>query len=170
MSNNIEVKEIRNRNYDEIIKVFKNLSHESLRLRFGARINIEDYVKNLIESAYAIYGIYVNGELVGIGESYLLENNNDTVEIAIEIEDRYQGKGLGTLLLNYMINDLKSKGVKKVITYVAVDNCKCLKLIEKFKPQSKTFRHSYGMYYIEFDLSNISEVKRTQVEKVNEIA
>ena len=91
-----------------LIKEFMNgLSQESLRMRFMASISevSEDTINNLCKGNFKDAGclIVTTGEeakrkVVGLG-NYFGTGNGKTAEVAFLIDDKYQGKGISTLLL-----------------------------------------------------------------------
>jgi RimJ/RimL family protein N-acetyltransferase len=53
------------------------------------------------------------------------------VEIAIVIDDRWQGRGLGTRLLGELVEYAKRKGLRRFRAYVLADNLRMLKLVQR---------------------------------------
>jgi GNAT superfamily N-acetyltransferase len=77
-----------------------------------------------------VYGAYVDGKLVGVLEAVYLSDG--CYEMAIVVRDNYQGKGIGTRLVAYAINDLRSRGAKTLIAYSTPDNYRILAISRKF--------------------------------------
>jgi RimJ/RimL family protein N-acetyltransferase len=77
----------------------------------------------------AIVALGPGGDLIGVAR-YGYDRRADETEIAIVIEDRWQGRGLGTLLLGELIGYAKRKGLRRLRAYVLADTLRMLKLVE----------------------------------------
>jgi RimJ/RimL family protein N-acetyltransferase len=78
----------------------------------------------------AIVALAPDGILIGVAR-YVYDERVDEAEIAIVIEDKWQGRGLGTLLLGELIAYAKAKGIRRFRAYVLADNGRMLKLIRR---------------------------------------
>ncbi len=78
----------------------------------------------------AIAAIGPDGELIGVAR-YAYDGRAQEAEIAIVIEDRWQGRGLGTLLLGDLIGYAEGMGIRRLRAYVLGDNLRMLKLIRR---------------------------------------
>jgi len=67
-------------------------------------------------------------ELIGVAR-YAYDERAREAEIAIVIEDRWQGRGLGTLLLAELIGYAEGKGIGALRAYVLADNVRMLTLL-----------------------------------------
>ncbi len=85
----------------------KRLSQESLRMRFMASISevSQNHIKDLCSGDFkesgcllAIIGEKENGRVIGLG-NYVAIGNGHTAEVAFLIEDKFQGKGISTIIL-----------------------------------------------------------------------
>ena len=54
-----------------------------------------------------------------------------TVEVAFAIQDGYQGKGLGTLLLRHLLDAAEARGIHRFCAYVLADNQRMLALFSR---------------------------------------
>src|SRR5262249_45647735 len=59
--------------------------------------------------------------LIGVAR-YAYDERTDEAEIAIVIEDRWQGRGLGKRLLGELIGYAASRGIRRLRAYVLADN------------------------------------------------
>ena len=82
------------------------------------------------ERTMAIVALDSGGELIGVAR-YAYDRRADEAEIAIVIEDRWQGRGLGTLLLGELIGYAKRKGLSRFRAYVLADNVRMVKLVRR---------------------------------------
>jgi acetyltransferase len=78
----------------------------------------------------AIAAISPDGELIGVAR-YVYDERAHEAEIAIVIEDRWQGRGLGKLLLGDLIGYAAGRGIRRLRAYVLADNLRMLNLIRR---------------------------------------
>ncbi len=108
----------------------KRLSQESLRMRFMA--SVSEVSKNIIQglcegdfkqsgSILALTGDVEERKVVGIG-NYIAVGNGHTAEVALLVEDKYQGKGIGTLLLERLAGFAAANGFIELEAEVLPDN------------------------------------------------
>jgi acetyltransferase len=69
-------------------------------------------------------------ELIGVAR-YAYDERAGEAEIAVVIEDRWQGRGLGTLLLGELIGYAQEKGIATLRAYVLAENVRMLKLLRR---------------------------------------
>ncbi len=84
-----------------------------------------DYIKNL--TMLAVVGDFGFGKVVGIGE-YLLDTDRNMAEIAFSISKKWQGKGLGKLLLKKLYEGAKDNGIAGLMAFTTPGNEGMLKL------------------------------------------
>lgn len=70
-------------------------------------------------------------ELIGVGR-YEPTTEPDTAEVAFVIEDRWQGKGLGTVLFTALLTAARERGIRRFRADVLADNRRMLDLITRF--------------------------------------
>ena len=80
------------------------------------------------ERRMAIVAVDPDGELIGVAR-YMYDQWADEAEIAIVIEDRWQGRGLGKRLLTELIGYAADRGIRRLRAYVLADNVRMLKLL-----------------------------------------
>jgi acetyltransferase len=78
----------------------------------------------------AIAALGPGGELIGVAR-YIYDERAQETEIAIVIEDRWQGRGLGTQLLGELIEYADARGIRRFRAYVLADNLRMFKLIRR---------------------------------------
>jgi RimJ/RimL family protein N-acetyltransferase len=67
-------------------------------------------------------------ELIGVGR-YEPSDSDDTVEVAFTVEDAWQGRGLGALLLEAVLRAGEARGIRRFRAYVLAENHRMLKLL-----------------------------------------
>ncbi|MBY8998356.1 MAG: GNAT family N-acetyltransferase [Candidatus Thorarchaeota archaeon] len=127
---------------DRIKELFYDLSEESIYFRFLTplkslrRQTLQDFYN--VDQARDISVVAViksskEGEtetIIGAGR-YLLNRSTNEAEFAILVQDEYQGKGVGTYLLNHLMRIAKSKGIDAFIAYVHPQNQPMIRFIHK---------------------------------------
>ena len=67
-------------------------------------------------------------ELVGVGR-YEPSDEEGTAEVALVVQDGWQGRGLGTLLLEDVLSAAQARGIGRFLAYVLADNIRMLRLL-----------------------------------------
>jgi RimJ/RimL family protein N-acetyltransferase len=73
-----------------------------------------------------------------------------TVEVAFAIQDGYQGKGLGTLLLRHLLDAAEARGIHRFRAYVLADNQRMLALFSRLT-DIRERRLEYGVVTLLFE-------------------
>jgi RimJ/RimL family protein N-acetyltransferase len=71
------------------------------------------------------------GELVAVAR-YEPTDRDDTSEIAFVVQDRWQNRGLGTILLADLLQAAEARGIRLFRAYVLADNTRMLDLLLRF--------------------------------------
>jgi len=69
-------------------------------------------------------------ELIGVAR-YEPSDEEDTAEFAIVIQDYWQGRGLGTILLEEILRAGEANGIRRFRAYVLVDNHRMLAMLSR---------------------------------------
>ncbi|MGH7398264.1 MAG: GNAT family N-acetyltransferase [Candidatus Rokuibacteriota bacterium] len=67
-------------------------------------------------------------QLVGVGR-YEPSEEPDTAEVAFVVEDGWQGRGLGGILLDAVLQAAEARGIRRFRAYVLADNHRMLRLL-----------------------------------------
>lgn len=134
-----------------IVKSFlKRISPESLRMRFMASVSevSEKVIKDLCSGNFsengcllAITGIEGKNKVVGLG-NYIATGNGHSAEVAFLIEDEYQGKGIGTLLLERLAGIAAANGFIDLEAEVLPDNQQMISLFKSSGLEKHRVWHS----------------------------
>lgn len=115
---------------------FLRLDPETRRLRFGNFVNdtfLEKYVAGLFEPQTVVFGAFVEGKLVGVGEVRGLpgvfhfpgaRSGNAEAEAAFSVERPWQDMGVGTRLLTRMVAAAQNRGVDHLFMVCLRENRK----------------------------------------------
>ena len=71
------------------------------------------------------------GELVAVAR-YEPTDRDDTAEIAFVVQDGWQNRGLGTVLLGQLLEAAEARGIHRFFAYVLADNTRMLDLLLRF--------------------------------------
>ena len=78
-----------------------------------------DYQKNL--TLVALVGEFGFGRVIGVGE-YMLDESTNMAEVAFSVSSDYQGKGLGTRLMDKLSGAARENGIAGLVAYTAETN------------------------------------------------
>ena len=70
-------------------------------------------------------------EIIAVGR-YEPTDEPDTVEVAFVVEDGWQGRGLGTILVREVLDAAAARGMRRFRAYVLSENRRMLDLIRRF--------------------------------------
>ncbi len=116
-----------------------SLSDQSIYYRFFSAMaswpheRVQYYTTIDYETQVAIIAvIQKNGqeEMIGVGR-YVLEKDSDMAELALLVGDKWQGKGLGTILQDYLTQIAKSRNVGGFKAEILDHNKQALRLFTK---------------------------------------
>lgn len=142
-------------------ELFYSLSEDSIYYRFFShtpfmphkkvqRFTTVDYQKDM-----AIVGLveeYGREKIIAVGR-YALEPESNMAEVALLVQDDWQGKGIGTRLLKYLIQIAKSRKIAGFKAQVLADNRAPLHLVHKTGYTVETTLED-GIFQISFKFQN----------------
>jgi RimJ/RimL family protein N-acetyltransferase len=137
-------------------RMWPRLSRETIYRRFHAPIRVlpSELVDRLVTVDHAareaVVGV-VGGEVVGVARYDRSPINPDSAEIAILVEDAWQGVGLGRQLLRELTDLAQRRGVRTLTATVQPDNDRVIGLIRRLLPGS-TFRDDEDVLAVESHL------------------
>jgi len=108
----------------------ENLSPESRRMRFLGQIGkpSQEMLRRLTDLDYQrdmgfIGLVHRDGKTQEIGVSrYSASTDGKFCECAITVADEWHNKGLATLLMHHLIDVARTRGIRTMVSYDAVDN------------------------------------------------
>ena len=122
-----------------IASALRNLSPETLRLRFLGPVNAipDAFVRALIEAdPETQYGVIVvrqdsRDEVTIAGGRIVASDEVGAWEFALLVADAWQGQGVGKQLLKSLIEEARRRKLKRLVGHVSVDNRPMLRLARK---------------------------------------
>ncbi len=164
---------------ERMLALFYRLSRHTVYLRFHGVINqmSREQVKHFCTVDYdnsfalvATLGEDAEEKIIAVGRYHQLPRQ-DSAEIAFVVEDAYQGKGIGTHLLERLAEIAREKGIRTFEAEVLAENQQMMKVLEDMG--FRTDREmDYGVYRIVQDIAPTPEVedKSAEREKIAAIA
>lgn len=90
------------------------------------------------------------GEHIVGAAVYSLDPQTQVADIAFVVEDAYQNRGIGSLLLDEIIRIAHSKGIRRFVSHVLSTNARMLHLIRKVATRCES-RLEEGVWTLEFE-------------------
>lgn len=138
---------------------FDHLSDESRYRRFmgGVKRLTDPILEALTEvdhdnhEAWVAYAPYDRGTPgVGVARYVRLKDEPDVAEPAVTVIDEYQGRGIGTMMMDVLARDAVAHGIKRFRAYVLVDNQPIIKILRRFGANMKI--EEPGVFRADIDL------------------
>ena len=135
----VHVRAIRPEDEPRLVALFDRLSLRSRYQRFFSSINRlpAEWAHDLANVDYRDRLALVaererNGrlELLGVAR-YEPSDAGDIREVALVVDDRWQGQGLGTLLFDELLRAAEARGIRRFRALVLADNRGMLSIIER---------------------------------------
>ena len=122
---------------DRLVEFLRRLSAESIYHRFFRLIrDYREVVDKMLGGRDTLYCLVVerDGEVVACGEAYRT-TWPDVAEPAVTVLDRYQGQGLGTLVVMLLAACALSMGVRRFRAVVFKDNAPIARITRRLSPR-----------------------------------
>jgi RimJ/RimL family protein N-acetyltransferase len=120
---------------------FARLSEESRRLRFLApKPSLSEaelrYLSEVDGHRHEALGATDAGTRQGVGIARFVRDDDDPsrAEVAVTVADEWQGRGVGTVLLEHLAERAREEGVARFTALVARDNRPVQGLLERIGP------------------------------------
>lgn len=149
---------IRPEDEKESTELFKTFSAETQRFRFFGKLEeithelMIRYTQIDYDREIAVVAELQEGDqkkMLGIVR-IVTDPYNENAEFAIVVGDPWQKQGLGTKMMEYMLEITKKRGIKKLFAFTLIDNNTMIHLFEKF---NFTINRMEDMYKVELQLS-----------------
>jgi acetate---CoA ligase (ADP-forming) len=124
------VRPVRLEDHAFLLSFIKNLSPETLYLRFLHFVKPEEAVKELMPGTARFALIAVREEMV-IGHAIYATTLPGRAEAAVVVADAYQRKGLGTILLGQLTQAAISAGISVLEAHVTPENAPMLQVLRE---------------------------------------
>lgn len=111
-----------------LVHFIRNLSHETLYLRFLHFVKPEEAVKAMSPKAGQFALLALREDKV-IGHAIYTKTLPNKAELAVVVMDEFQEKGLGTILLGQLAQAAATEGISEFEADVATENARMLKVL-----------------------------------------
>jgi ribosomal protein S18 acetylase RimI-like enzyme len=131
----ILVRPLQNGDVGTVSAVFSRLGEESRRTRFlGPKPNLGEmelrWLANVGPDHHALVAS-VDGDPEPVAIARLVRLGGGSAEIAFEVADAYQGRGIGSTLAALLVADARAAGVCEVTALVRSDNPAAIALLRR---------------------------------------
>jgi GNAT superfamily N-acetyltransferase len=113
--NGITIQRLRNGDTGTVSTVFERLSDESRRRRFGGpkpRLSADELaLLARVDGAHHVLVAYVDGDPRPAGLARLVRLARRSAEVAFEVADEHQGRGVGSALARVLAADARAAGI-----------------------------------------------------------
>ena len=100
----------------------------------------------------ALIALAKNGEIVGVARYICLPNSPEVAEVAVAVTDDWQGRGVGTGLLQRLAQRARAAGVRSFLGICLIDNRDMRRLLNELGPNSRTRLRGDGTVEVEVEL------------------
>jgi GNAT superfamily N-acetyltransferase len=133
----ITIRPLRNGDSHTVAAVFERLGSRSREQRFcGAKPRLSDAELALlarVNGSSHVLVAYVDGDPEPVGMARLVRDGA-SAEIAFEVVDGYQGRGIGSLLAHELAAVARAAGVRELRATVCGDNPPVVSLLRRLSP------------------------------------
>jgi RimJ/RimL family protein N-acetyltransferase len=134
----VDIRPIRPDDEDRMLALFSRFSPHTIYLRFHQvlkempREDVRRFCTVDYDTSFALVATVISGgeeRIIGVGR-YARLPRQDAAEIAFVVEDRYQGKGLGTYLLHQLALIAREHGINVLEAEVLAQNQDMLRVLK----------------------------------------
>jgi acyl-CoA synthetase (NDP forming)/RimJ/RimL family protein N-acetyltransferase len=142
---------------DDLVEFYARVSPESKYMRFFApypelsRRDVEHFTRVDYEDRVALV-LTIGRHIVAVGRYDAIDVERRHAEVAFLVEDRYQGRGIGQLLLEHLAQAARERGLETFVAEVLPDN---LRMIHTFKQAGYRVARGFedGVLRLEFPIA-----------------
>ena len=149
----MQVRKVNINDYDEVIKLYKELYEaetiydNNLTDEYLLDDKLENTIKKRIKSRKEIFLVVeIDNKLIGLIDGYILENIHHKEKVVyldhLCVDEKYRKQNIGTTLINEFSNIAKKKGAKLIMLNAFENNTKAINLYKKLG-----FRE-HSLYYV----------------------
>ena len=128
------VRPLRNGDIDTVLTVFDRLSEQSRRKRFNgakARLTEEElWALARVDATHHALVAYVEGDPEPVAIARLVRDGQ-AAEIAFEVANDYQQRGIGTALTEELLADARAAGITEITALISADNPAAISLLRR---------------------------------------
>ena len=164
----LKIRPIKPSDEDMMRRHFYTFSDESKYLRYFTNIrtmphaDMQKYVNIDYHKIISIVAVLQKGnsERIIAEGRYAAFSEENTHELAFLVDEEFQGKGIGTFLVNYLLKIARERGIPKLSASVLLKNGKMLAVLKKADVTPR-IRSDRDVYELDFILNESSGHKNT---------
>jgi GNAT superfamily N-acetyltransferase len=129
----VEIRPLARTDREGLVEAFSRLSEDTRRRRFGGlasrlgerdldRLTRIDHHNHEALAAIA----RDTGRIVGVARYIALPHEPQAAEVAIAVDDEWQGRGIGRRLMRDLVGRARGEGIARLLAYVDGDNHRVL--------------------------------------------
>lgn len=108
--------------------------------------------------------VIVGDRIVAVGRYDRLGPDADEAEVALVVEDAYQGRGIGSVLLEHLAEAARQEGIGRFVAEVLPDNAKMLRVFADFGYQVRR-QYADGVVHLDFPIEPTERSMAVQWER-----
>ncbi|MBW3668628.1 MAG: GNAT family N-acetyltransferase [Actinobacteria bacterium] len=138
----IRLRELHEGDEEALRRLFFRLSPATVRLRFFQPVEtpsprVLHYLADVDHDRRQAIAAVVDDEVVGVARYDRFRDAPDRAEVAVVVEDAWQGRGVGTMLLNALARDARDHGVASLTATVMGENRRMLSVARRLAPDTR---------------------------------
>jgi ribosomal protein S18 acetylase RimI-like enzyme len=106
----------------------KNTSFTTVPYKENPKFSFEDRSRSYSNYRTYLKVAYANSEFIGFVVYKLMDDRSESEIVMLAVEEKFQKKGFGKQLLNFVITDLAEQGATCIIALTFADNALAIKL------------------------------------------
>jgi GNAT superfamily N-acetyltransferase len=112
---------------ERIVRFHESLSPETTRLRFFAvhpHLTAHETTRftDVDHKDREAWVALIDDEIIGVGRYERLTDPNDDAEVAFVVADRWQGLGVGPILLRHLTASARAVGIRRLVAETLAEN------------------------------------------------
>jgi ribosomal protein S18 acetylase RimI-like enzyme len=129
ISSDLVIRPLAGSDRERLAEAFSRLSEDTRRRRFGglaSRLGKRD-LDRLTDLDHHEHEALVavapgSGRIVGVARYIALRDDPGAAEVAIAVNDEWQGRGIGRRLMRQLAERARDQGITRMLAYVGADN------------------------------------------------
>lgn len=135
----VHIRAIRPDDRERLLAHFKGLSRRSIVFRFhGAKRSLSECELTRLTQVdfenhvalVATFGAAINQPIIGVGRYIVSDKDRNRAEVGFAVLDRYQGRGIGSLLLHHLAIIARERGITELQGDVLAQNEHAIEVLE----------------------------------------
>jgi RimJ/RimL family protein N-acetyltransferase len=141
--NGLTIRPLRNGDTETVAALFDRLGDRSRERRFcGAKPRLSEselaHLARVDNDHHVLVG-YIDGDSGPVGMARLVRTGS-SAEIAFEVADVHQSRGLGSILASELAADARAAGITQLVATVCGDNARIVALMKRLGSLDMTWR------------------------------